>query len=268
MKVNGKGIISEANALFNRLKRTAIIIIFSKKRMVPCSAIVISYPKSGRTWLRTILAKYMELEYGIPFTLELNDRELDKELRIEFTHFIWRVEEAANCKKVLLFRNPKDIIVSHYHHCKSREKIFNGSINEFIRDYEFGISSIVHFMNEIWERYGNCKNSIIMSYEGLHKDVYGEVSKLIVFLGLRVDDGNIKNAIKFSEFKKMQRMERTGEFGDWRLKTGNTDRMETFKVRKGIVGGYKEELGRKEIEYLDYEIEKSLNGEIKKFLGF
>ncbi len=262
-----KELMREIGAVENRIKRIIVLKMASRRKMGPCSSVVLSFPKSGRTWLRTILGKYMELEYGVPFTLELNSEEIDKELKIGFTHFFKRVEEVGDCKKILLLRDPRDVIVSHYHQCKKREKIFNGSISQFINDWEFGISKTIDFMNEAWGRYAGREDCIVVSYENMHENAYRELTRIISFLGFRMDEEKLKEAIAFSEFRNMQKMERNNSFDNFRLKAMNKGDIDTYKVRKGKIGGYREELEKRDIEYINEIIKRDLDEDIKKFLN-
>ena len=60
----------------------------------------------------------------------------------------------------------------------------------------------------------------------------------------------------------MQKMEKEGAFrGDHRLTATDTNDKDSFKMRKGKVGGYKEHLTKADIEYINDEIQKNLKPE-------
>ncbi|MBD3390054.1 hypothetical protein GF415_03830 [Candidatus Micrarchaeota archaeon] len=244
-----------------------MIKAFFYKKLFPIDAIVLSFPKSGRTWLRTILAKYLELEYGIPFTLELNDRKIPRNLRIGFTHNLERLKELKGCKKILLFRDPRDVVVSQYHHCKNRSKTFDGQIHEFIRDEEVGIPRIIDFMNRAWEESGSREDCMTITYENLHKDTYSELRAIIGFLGFRIDGEKLKEAIKFSSFDKMQQMERDGKFNNWRLQSSNPKNKNAYKVRNGKIGNFGKELDSKDLEYVNKITMDKINRNLKDKIG-
>ena len=53
-------------------------------------------------------------------------------------------------------------------------------------------------------------------------------------------------------------MEREGKFGTVRLKPGKISDLNSYKVRKGKVGSYKEELSKSDVEYINQRISAKL----------
>ena len=60
------------------------------RRLARCDAVIVSYGKSGRTWLRVMLSRYLQLQYALPETELLsfdNYRRLNPQAPcIELTH--------------------------------------------------------------------------------------------------------------------------------------------------------------------------------------
>ena len=52
----------------------------------------------------------------------------------------------------------------------------------------------------------------------------------------------VETSVDFARFDNMRRMEETGFFGAGALRPKDPDDAESFKVRKGRIGGYREEL--------------------------
>jgi Sulfotransferase domain. len=95
-------------------------------------AIVVSIPKSGRTWVRTFLCAYFCQRYGHPFSLSPEQYGDARIPRIIYSHdrFEQRTKadrwdslrgkyfipgpERRRAKIVLLARDPRDTFVSHY----------------------------------------------------------------------------------------------------------------------------------------------------------
>ena len=53
-----------------------------------------------------------------------------------------------------------------------------------------------------------------------------------------VNESAVKNAVEFAEFNNMKKMEARGEFNTSILKPTDPNNSDSFKVRKGVVGGY------------------------------
>ena len=69
-----------------------------------------------------------------------------------------------------------------------------------------------------------------------------------------INDEEISEAIKFSSFKNMRKMEEEDKFNSNKLRAVNKSEQESYKTRKGKVGGYKEYFEEKETEFLNKKI--------------
>ena len=99
---------------------------------------IVSYPKAGRTWLRLMVARFLQVQHGLNATPDelLSGKAFRtvKIPRISFTHDADEKFTAWNGKAddirvtgqytdvVLLVRDPRDIMVSGYFHKVNREK--------------------------------------------------------------------------------------------------------------------------------------------------
>ena len=131
-------------------------------------AIVVSIPKSGRTWVRTFLCAYFCEKIGQPFTLE--PEKYDGVPQIIYTHDLFEQRTKADRWDklrgkylipqrdrtgrpiILLVRDPRDAFVSLYIQLtrRTREtpaKLKQMSASELLRDPAFGIESMVEIMN-------------------------------------------------------------------------------------------------------------------------
>ena len=126
---------------------------------------ILSHPKSGRTWLRVMLSKYLSSLNNHKFSNLIEIHQLTTEIDapiISFnhdntsynygismnkTHFKNKKYKNETDNVILLVRDPRDVIVSYYLHCTRRRKYFSGTISDFIRDDKFGIEKIIMFLN-------------------------------------------------------------------------------------------------------------------------
>lgn len=231
---------------------------------------LISYPKSGRTWLRTMIGKYLCELLNLSDKMVLNIHFLSKNAGISpiilshdesdkysYHYHPKTKQKYSNNKVIFLIRDVKDIIVSNYHHVRFRLKLFQGSISEFIQDDLYGIKTILNFY-KIWYRNQNVpENFLLLKYEDLHKNGMKTLCKCLLFLGfLKIDDGILKKAIEFSSFKNMKKLEKNQFFSDKTLKPKDPNDNRTYKVRKGKVGGYKSSLSKEDEIIIDKAIEE------------
>lgn len=239
------------------------------------STLVVSYPKSGRTWLRVMLGYLYCDALGLPIDqtsvfkifFQLDNTPLP---RIGFTHagtgtykhqIIASVPFTAlnnkipfefACNKVIfLVRDPKDILVSLYFHTVYRDQIYAGDISDFVHDERFGIEKILRFYH-IWHNFKWVPlDFMVISYEEMHQDVISVLHRIIDFVEFPgITDRQILAAAQFGKFENMQKLERQSD-SYHPLGTESPENPESFKVRKGKIGGYTEYLDKQDIQSID-----------------
>lgn len=250
------------------------IIVFLKRKFLKMPVYIISYPKCGRTWLRTLIGKYLCEKYKFPDKFALYPNKITSNISdvnsIFFTHDGSNVKSSRkyknlsldkskyqNTKIIFLIRNVKDLLVSCYFHAKKRVKIFEGEISEFIRSDNHGIKKIIRFYNIWYKNKAVPENFLIIKYEDLHKNPTVVLKETLKFIGIkRPKKKLIEKAIRFSSFKNMKKMEKEDFFESRKLRPGNKEDEESYKVRKGKVHGYTEYLSDKDLDYINYKIKK------------
>ena len=208
----------------------------------------ISYPKSGRSWVRYALVE-LGIEEQISFHhdgFEFNNSNLPP---LNFS-FEKRIRKYRNGDRVVyLEREPKDVMVSLYYQVTGRFKDFfnySGNISEFIRHEYFGAENLRGF-RDMWNQLCEMGIAYKISYENLHDDFEGELAGLLNYYGFESPAEQISDAKRASSFIKMKEVEESNSFPSPWLRPRN----EFPKVRKGKVGGYVDELSKGDIEYLD-----------------
>lgn len=251
-------------------------ILGNLERMDP-GIYIISYPKSGRTWLMSLLRNYFEL-YGLDSNL-FNDKscfKLPNKKVVKFDHgrggwvpapvkiqrLCFNTEKYVGKKITFLARDPRDILVSSWHHLRFREKIYQGSLSEFIRDDLVGIRKVIAFMN-IWLENSHVPDGFhLLTYEQLHSDPIFSFRRLLDFMGVPVISGVLESAVKESSFEKMKRMEMNSSLQEPWMNPGSKDTNHSMKIRKGKVGGFSEELSAEDIEFLNDVIQSELSSKL------
>ena len=244
--------------------------------------LIMSFPKCGRTWLKLMLTRFLQLHFG----LELNAKILEPitltELNsnvpaIKFDHGLMgnplemTPDELKEFKFdftdkqiIILIREPKDVLVSSYFHKKFRNQ-FSGDVNytkslsEFLIEDRGGLGIFLKY----YRKFHDCKNKarkiLLIRYEDLHNDPHSELMKICEFIGIqKINQTHIKNVVEFSSFDNMRAMEKSNEFNSPVLQPADEQNPESFKTRRGKVDGYVDYLSNDEIEFINKETRQNL----------
>jgi Sulfotransferase domain len=236
-------------------------------------AIILSIPKSGRTWIRTFLCAYFCKLHGRDFTLE-PERYRDPSIpRFIFSHDLFEhrtkgglwdrlrgkylVPKKAlhRAKIILLVRDPRDCFVSLYVQMTRRDpsapaRFKQESVSDLLRDKRFGVGAIVRTMNDWLSEFSDRENFMIVRYESLRASPAEHFRELLAGIGETAPDMSIfQAALDFSQFENMKKMEAAGAFDSKILRPGDVRDPESFKVRRGKVGGYREYLSAEDRQY-------------------
>jgi hypothetical protein len=228
--------------------------------------IILSIPKSGRTWLRAFLCAYFCRRFGLEFTLRPGRYELPGFPRVVFSHDLFehrtkgdrwdRIRgkylvprrELKRAKIILLARDPRDCFVSLYLQLTRRDpnapaKLRQKAVGEMLRDEKFGTRAMIRTMNHWLNEFSERDNFTLVRYETLRASPAEHFRDLLAVLGEPSPEANMfQEALEFSRFENMQKLEAAGAFDSNILHPGNVRDPESFKVRRGKVGGYREYL--------------------------
>ncbi|MFN2542181.1 MAG: sulfotransferase domain-containing protein [Chthoniobacterales bacterium] len=235
--------------------------------------LVISIPKSGRTWIRTFLCAYFCKLHGLDFTLQ-PERYGDPTIpRVIYSHDLFEHrtkadrwdwirgkylipgKEFRHRQIVLLARDPRDTFVSLYLQVTrrdpgTRERFAEKSIGELLRDRRFGVGAIVTTMNDWLNEFSRSRNFFLLRYESLRAAPAQQFRALLARLDEAAPNMSIfQAALEFSEFENMRKLEAAGAFDSKILQARDVTDPESFKVRRGKVGGYKDYLAAEDRQY-------------------
>jgi hypothetical protein len=250
-------------------------------------AVLLSIPKSGRTWIRTFLCAYFCKLHGREFTLQ-PERYGDPGIpRLIFSHDLFEHRTKGDlwdrirgkylvprralrrAKIILLVRDPRDCFVSLYVQMTRRDqtapaKFKKKTVSDLLRDERFGISGIIRTMNDWLHEFAGRNNFMIVRYEGLRASPAEHFRELLAVLGETAPDMSIfQEALEFSRFDNMQKLEAAGAFDSKILRPGDVRDPESFKVRRGKVGGYREYLSAE-----DQQISANVLAELDPRFGY
>ena len=150
-------------------------------------------------------------------------------------------------------RDPRDVIVSHYHQITKRAKnpfIFN-SISEFVKDDVLGFKRIIHFYN-LWQKNKDIPQDLLLvSYENLINNGIQELQKINDFLEINISEDSIRDIYEESSASKMREKEINNKLEGFNDFGKNINQL---KVRNAKTGGYKSELSDEDIKYCNSEM--------------
>lgn len=241
-------------------------------------AFLISYPKCGRTWLRALLGKYV-LGNGTdrdPLEVQKLTRADPHFATLAVTHDDephWKPPEKLSRDKrayvgkkvIFLTRDPRDTLVSNYFQYTRRggaeftRDSFAGGISSFIRHDIGGLRGLVGFYN-IWAECRSVPAAFLhITYEELTEDTKAVLQRCLDFLQWpQHEPAFLDEVVAFGSFANMRRLEETDALNSVRLRPQQVDDPESFKVRRGKVGGYVDYLSAKDIAFIDAFLDDQL----------
>jgi Sulfotransferase domain len=163
-------------------------------------------------------------------------------------------------KVIFLVRDIRDVVVSLYFQKTRRDREYHGSLTSFLKEKVGSVHTIIAYYN-IWAKNQNVPEKfLLVRYEDLTADPSTELKKVLAFLGYpNVGNELIQEAIEYASFERMHKMEGEGKFRPFDMKPGDPKDPESYKTRKGKVGGYRDYLAPEDISYLNQKISKELS---------
>ncbi len=229
---------------------------------------LVSFPKCGRTWLRVLVGRAFQRHFSLPADANLVElhrlSELDPRVPCVFaTHdddAQWKAPADVERDKarylgsrvILLVRDPRDVIVSLYFQKRGRRGGYAGSLAEFLHDPVGGFESLLRFYDAWAANLDVPRDVLVVRYEDLHSRPADELRRVLGFLGVRdVPDGVVDEAVAYGSFGNMRRLEETDAFRSEKLRADRPGDYDTYKTRRGRVGGYRDDLTEDQIDTLD-----------------
>ncbi|MCA0433865.1 MAG: sulfotransferase domain-containing protein [Proteobacteria bacterium] len=249
--------------------------------------IVVSYPKSGRTWHRLALGAYVAKLSGLELSKALDTRKLTAKAGlpvVTYSHnganFLDNVGPAhpfvasrllwMNKRVVLLLRDPRDVLVSSYHHATERSRTFSGSLSAFVRNPATGIDKIMVALHAWKNNMNSASDVLIQSYESMHKDHQSALEDAVRFCGFGQPDSTIiDQCVEMSTFGRMQKFEEESFFdhGSMKGRKNLSGSKAGAKVREGRIGGYAGQMAAEDIAYVNERM-KHLGNPFPDYLTF
>jgi hypothetical protein len=250
----------------SRLRTTGRILT---RALLPPQQYGMSYPKSGRTWLRAMIGHVLCARTGIGHQHLLNTRVLiaasglpplkwhhgGGKLKADAAHhdslaFDYRLFDG---KRILfLIRDPRDTLVSAYFHATRRIHVFDGNIATFVRSSQRGILKWISYHNMWHDNRDRLASFRVVTYESLHATPVPALRGALQAIGLDdATDEELEAAVEFARFENLKKLEAGAEVRKAALRPRDEADPDSFKVRKGRVGGYRQSLSADDIAFIE-----------------
>lgn len=222
---------------------------------------LISYPKSGNTWMRYLMtyaiwselddidlvemAAYIpspQLEHDAAMMLADDSPCNSLEHRIIKEHSICNVAARKNVKKAIyLVRDGRDAIVSYWYFCNQRDQT-TVPLSEFIENSSRPEHSYGAWKDHVtgWLE-ADLEARLVIRYEDLLQEPESWLKAAMEFSDIVVPDAVISRAVERASFGSMKKLEQTKGF--------NLDQLKTVEfVRQGKKGSWQENFGPGDLE--------------------
>lgn len=253
--------------------------------------VIVSCPKSGRTWLRVMISRFYREKYGLATSALLgfdNFHKLDPAIpRILSTHDNYLRDytghgdskEAYRGRKiVLLVRDPRDVVVSQFfqwkHRVRPMKKALLSSLQDgddvgifdFVTHPDHGIPRNMRFLAGWRDGLSQLDDVLLVRYEDLRADTVTELEKILRFLGAECSREELEDAVSFASFESMRRREQqqSGLTARQALAARDKDNPDTYKARRGKIGGFVDYFDQAQMAVI-YEL---LDPELMAFFGY
>lgn len=228
----------------------------------PDDTFIVSYPRSGNTWTRFLIANLVHPNDAATFAnIEVKVPDITAHsrgyLRNSPRPRVLKSHEYFDprYKKVIyIVRDPRDVALSCYHfHLKQRQIEDGLPLDRYIRSFIAG---------EVFVEYASWGENVaswlatrqsspgflVLRYEDMLADPERELAKVAALMGIEPDSKRLAVAVERSSADQMRKLEKA-QSNEWVL-TRETRKDIPF-VRKAAAGGWAEKLPQSSVEEIE-----------------
>jgi Sulfotransferase domain. len=256
------------------------------RKLSLCDGVIVSYGKSGRTWLRVMLSRFYQRKFQLTTQQllgfdNLHARNPDVP-KIFFTHDNYLKDHTGHTttkedyydqRVILLARDPRDIAVSQFFQWKFRMRPHKKKLNlypphgsdiplfDFVMHETAGLPKIIDFLNLWASEMPRIERFLLVRYEDMRSDTATELRRITEFLGTPASDELIKDAVEFASIDNMRKLEQDKKF--WlsgsRMLPKDKNNPNSYKVRRAKVGGWRDYFDDDQVEQIDTLVNSRLH---------
>lgn len=216
---------------------------------------LVSYPKSGNTWTRFLVANLMNPSEDVSFT---NIERLVPEIYLNNDAQLLKLPRPRVFKShdpydpryrraVCIVRDPRDIAVSYFTYAKKIKKVDpDAGFDEYMEQFMCGaVDAFGSWGENVGSWLGARRDTngfLVIRYEDLLSDGHAQMVRLADFLQIEATDELVTRAIEQSSIDRMRSLEKNQQ-SEWQM-TKYSDKSVSF-FRSGQSGGWKADLPAK-----------------------
>lgn len=258
------------------------------KKLHGADWLLLSWGKSGRTWLRVMLSRFYEVHFSLSRHELLGYDNLHRQHAgiptVFFTHGNYLRDytgvgydskvDFRGTKIVLLVRDPRDVAVSQYFQWKFRMRPHKKRLNNYpahdedLSIFDFmlypaqGLPQVIAYFNGWLSGLDEPDGVLLVRYEDMRVDPHAALTRILEFTGTEGSAAEVANAVDFAAFDNLKKMESEQSFSfwraGWRLLPGDRNNPESYKVRRAKVGGYRDYFSAAELARIDAMVDADL----------
>jgi len=230
-------------------------------KILPDDVFLVSFPKSGNTWTRFLLANLMSnnapatwsnIDRLIPCLVATPVKDFDRSPRP-------RIIKSHECfdprypRVICIVRDPRDVVVSQYHYSrKTRAIAADLPLESFVERFIGGETCTYaswgqNVLTWIYTSLGSPR-FLLLRYEDMLADTVRELTKVVDFLQLSVSSEQITQAVERSSADRMRKLEQVQAKSNILFKGSRDD---LSFVRTAASGGWQRDLPMPMVEKIE-----------------
>lgn len=189
----------------------------------PDDTFIVSYPRSGNTWTRFLIANLLHPKEAITFG---NIERIIPDCEAQSSRYLKSIPRPRVIKSheyfdhryskvIYIVRDPRDIVLSYYDFQRKYRQIEDGyPMSQYVQDFILGRLSSADWgtwrenvASWLSTRQGH-PDFLLVRYEDLISDGQREMAKVAVFLGIEPEPDLLATAIERSSADRMRELEK------------------------------------------------------------